>query len=235
MQIFYKILASTIFFGVLITHAYAQDSLSKKESPFSFNTDIVSSYIWRGSMISNVPNIQPYFSFSKKGIEIGSWGSAAINGDYSELDIYAAYTFKTFKLLVTDYYVFSGYDDENYFSYANNKTAHSFEGTLSFTGTDKLPLKILAATFFYGYDKNISGNNYYSTYFEATYSFKDIDIILGATPSEGLYADDAGLVNAGFTAHKEIKITEHFSIPSTFSLMANPSAEKVFFVAGFTF
>lgn len=107
MQLFNRILTSAIFLIAMNTAVFAQDSLSKKESPFSFNTDIVSTYLWRGSMISNVPNVQPYFSFSKKGFELGSWVSAAVNGDFSELDIYAAYSLSNFKFSLTDYYTFS--------------------------------------------------------------------------------------------------------------------------------
>jgi hypothetical protein len=234
MHIVVRIFLSPVILIMLNAASFAQDSLSKKESPFSFNTDIVSSYLWRGSMISNVPNVQPYFSFSKKGFEIGSWGSAAINGDYSELDIYAAYNLNNLKFTLTDYYVFSELNNESYFNYANSKTDHSLEGTIEFSGTEKLPFKILAATFFYGNDKNDSGVNNHSTYFEATYSFSNFDVILGITPNSGMYAAGWGIVNTGIMAHKEIKITDHFSIPATFSLLANPLEEKIFFAVGFT-
>ena len=169
----------------LTTAIHAQDSLTKK--PFSFNTDLVSSYVWRGSLVDQTPNLQPYFSFSKNNFECGSWGSVAVNGDYSELDLYAAFAPGKFAFMVTDYYVLSDNPEKNYFDYANKSTSHTIEGSVGFTVSEKVPLTLSANTYFYGSDNDsdTSGTRLYSSYVEASYSFSNLDLILGVTPWKG--------------------------------------------------
>jgi len=213
----------------------SQDTSHVKKSPLSFNTDIVTSYLWRGLLFSGMPNIQPYFSFSKGGFQCGSWGSVSATGDYSEIDLSASYMLGNFNLLATDYYVLSDFPNANFFDYSNKTTGHSIEGTLSFEGTEKIPLTILASVYLYGADKDTLGENYYSTYFEACYSFSNLDVFVGITPWKGLYSDGAGVINAGLKLNKEIKITDKFSLPAFISLVANPRAEKLYLTAGVTF
>ncbi len=229
---------TAIVINYLLISAYplfAQDSLSKKKSPFSFNTDLVTSYVWRGQEFSRTPNLQPYLTFKKGGFQFGSWGSGSISGDYKEVDLFASYTLSNFSITATDYYSFYGYPKENYFDYSKNTTIHLFEGSISFLGTKKFPLTILASAFIYGLDKDTKGNNYYSSYFEAGYSFSNINVIIGVTPKKGYYGSGMGVVNAGIKLNKEIKITNTYSIPASISLLCNPMSEKIFLVAGFTF
>jgi hypothetical protein len=229
-----KILAVLMFsFFFQLFSAEAQDSIAKKKSPYSLNSDFVTSYLWRGMQISNVPNIQPYMSFAKGGFQAGAWGSLSINGEYSELDLNVSYTIRNLVLTVSDYFVLSDYQGD-YFNYSNNTTGHSFEGSIMFKGTEKLPLQILAATFFYGSDVDYYGKRYYSTYFEATYSFPEIDLILGVSPWKSIYSSGFGVVNTGLRLNKEIKITKDISIPVNLSIIANPVDENIFLVAGFT-
>jgi hypothetical protein len=228
-------IAMVLLGGAMFGSARAQDTASANKSPFSFNTDLVTSYVWRGSLLNNMPNLQPYFSYTKGGFQCGAWGSVSATGDFSEVDLSASYTLSKFNFLVTDYYVLSDFPDKNYFDYWDNTTGHSLEGSLSFDGVDKFPLKLSASAFFYGNDKDTLGKTYYSTYIEAKYSFSNLDVFVGFTPMKGSYADGAGVVNAGITLNKEIKITDHFSVPAFISLITNPAKENVFLVAGFTF
>ncbi|HNW99508.1 MAG TPA: hypothetical protein PKK00_13965 [Bacteroidales bacterium] len=181
-----------------------------------------------------MPNIQPQLIFTKGNFKLGCWGSQSINGDYSELDINATYNKGLFSFTVSDYFVFTDTPNESYFEYSKKNTDHSYEGNITYSGTEKFPLSISASTFFYGNDVDTSGNNYYSTYVEATYPLKYFDIILGATPAKGLYANGYGIVNTGLKVYHDIKITDHFSIPVCFSIMVNPYAERVFVAVGFT-
>ena len=231
-----KITAILIYYFLISTNSlFAQDSLSEKKSPFSFNTDFVTSFVWRGLQINDSPDLQPNVSFSKGGFECGSWGSISFNGEYSELDLYASYTLNKFKFSAADYYILSDNTDKNYFDYAKNTTAHAFEASLAFTVSEKVPLTLLATTFFYGSDCDSLGNNYYSSYFEASYSFDQVDIYIGMSPWESMYGNKPGIVNVGLTFNKEIVITDKYSIPAYLSLIANPMNEKFMIVAGFTF
>ena len=170
-----------------------------------------------------------------------------------------------FSVTFTDYYSPRENRDYEYFDFNNETTGHIFEGALSFNGTDNFPLTFLAAVFFYGADEvklndnpnspdfNTSTGIQYSNYFELGYNLEITGIsfnpFLGITlnnPSDpinsigyrgetGFYGTGPGIVNFGFTAIKDIKITDKFSLPFTASLITNPQAQKVYLVVGFSF
>lgn len=223
-----------IFSATLVFTTKAQDSTSAKKSPFSINSDFYSSFMFRGVELSGKPNIQPYVTFNKGGFTCGGWGSISLNGDYSELDIFASYKLKNFVFTATDYYVMSIDPGANYFDFSEDKTGHCIEGSLAFTGTEKFPLSLMAASFVYGADKDTSDVNYYSTYAEACYSFRNADIFIGITPAEGFYGKDFGVVNAGIKVKRKVKISDNITIPACVTVGANPMGEKVYIVAGFT-
>ncbi len=76
-------------FTIAVIALLATTSIKAQE--FSVNTDIVSSYVWRGTQYSGV-SIQPTLQFSTGGFSIGSWGSAGFDG-FLEMDLYAKYAF----------------------------------------------------------------------------------------------------------------------------------------------
>lgn len=244
-KIFTFILATFLTTGSLL----AQDS----KGDLSFGADLMSRYIWRGTQFSTGPVIQPGIEYSKGGFAIGAWGSYAYNGDNdgAEADIYVSYTFadELFTATLTDY--FFPTDDiavnNSYFDYKKESTGHIFEGTLAFNGTEGFPISIMAAMNFWGADQDANGDQQYSVYIELGHSFTykdiDIDLFAGFTPIDadeekgesGFYGDTAGFVNMGFTASKEVAITEKFSLPLSASVIANPMAENLFLVFGLSF
>lgn len=167
-----------------------------------------------------------------------------------------------FTATLTDYFFPEDGGQYDYFDYKEASTGHVLEGTISFNGTDGFPISILVAMNFHGADaKKVESNpqsaNFneedgiqYSTYVELGYScnIKDVSVDLFAgmnltKPKEanlstgyigesGFYGSKAGLVNFGFTAAKEVAITDHFSLPVSASIIANPVSESVFFVFG---
>jgi hypothetical protein len=224
------------------TSLFQTDSVSGLS--FSFNADLASRYIWRGLPLDLSANIQPYTSLSYNDFSFGAWGSYSLANPFSEMDLYLSYSAGLFTLTLNDYFN----EDEtdlacnDYFDWKNTDTTctpHSLEGSVTFNGTENLPLSITAATFFYGNDKDTSNDNYYSTYLELAYTFNikenEIKLFAGGTIAEGYYAPKAAIVNLGFSASREIKITDSFSIPVSASLILNPNAKDVFFVFGMTF
>lgn len=225
--------------------SYAQDASTKT---LKVNADFVSSYIWRGTICDLSPNIQPTLAFNKGGFEIGAWGSTNLSGTYKELDLYALYSLKGFTIGVFDYYWPTTWSEQNYFKYDKEITGHIFEGMLKYTGPEKLPLTITAANWFYGDDKFSAadypddsskwGNNRYSTYFELLYPLKisdnKLEVFIGMTQQKGYYGDGLGIINAGFTGYRDIKITDNFTLPVKASIITNPQAEKIYFVLGIT-
>ncbi|MFZ4398636.1 MAG: hypothetical protein ACOYO1_01280 [Bacteroidales bacterium] len=247
-------LGISFIFLVLINNTLkSQNDIDTTKNKFKLNltSDIVSRYYWRGSDYGNSPAVQPTLSLSVNNFEVGCWGSVATNSFYKEIDLYAKYTYKKLSFILTDYYIPStngspASSDIRYFTFKDKTTAHSLEGSLMFKGGEKFPIWILGGVYFYGNDKrwgydaskDLSEKTYYSSYFEAGYTFavqeNSIDVILGITPSAGAYGNKAGIVNMGISGYRKIKISESFELPMKASLLFNPQQSTAFFILGIT-
>jgi hypothetical protein len=224
-----------------------EDPVSGKESKIKLKVtaDIVSTYIWRGTVASLNPNIQPTLAIVAGGFEAGVWGSTDFSGSYKEFDPYITYTSRYFKLGISDYdWTFN---NTSYFNYKSSETNHILEATIGFLGTEKVPLSITVNTMFYGSDKKwdeasegFSTKQNYSTYVELAYAFGKTGLFLGVTPSNGYYGAGYGKVNGfavcnlGITSTRTIKITPDFELPLKGTVYVNPQAESVHFVIGLT-
>jgi len=255
MKKFIKLSLFLVVTLLLSTTSKSQDNAEKDTTAtklkLTLGADIMSRYIWRGSDYGNSLCIQPTLAISAANFEIGCWSSVGTNNFYKEVDLYAKYTIKNFSLVFTDYYVplindIAASPDNRYFIYDDKNTAHSFEGSLLFKGGEKFPLWLLGGVFFYGndkrwgYDADKDSNDltYYSSYFEAGYSFtvqeNSADLFIGFTPSAGAYGNTLGVVNLGVTATRKLKISNTLELPVKGSLIFNPQTSNVFFVFGIT-
>ncbi len=244
-----------LFFVFSAYRSYAQPS-------FDFGADLMSRYVWRGLDLGGQgPSIQPFAEFnvaSENGNHsffIGAWGAYTFSPTANqEVDLYLGYTFKEMLTLTFTDYFFPGLntgEKDDYFVYSADSTGHVFEGMISFDGTDKVPFTLLFAMNFYGNDARkmnddgTVGNIVMSKYLEVgyTHSFKHFDINpfvgfaldkadTGFAPVGYYLNEKAGLINVGFKASKDIKITENYSLPVQCSLVANPEANKLYFVFG---
>ena len=224
-------------------------------SSVKVTADLVSHYVWRGSMAtgSPTPNFQPTIAYTKGNFEIGVWGSTYFTGSYKEVDPYVSLNFKLFKFTVTDYNW--NFGRANYFNYSNNQTGHRFEGSIAFNGTKEFPVSIAWNTMFYGYDKKStdSTKQAYSTYIELGYSKGPVSYFFGFTPWAGYYNNygntafdpaaskkSFSVVNVGASITKSLKITDAYSLPIKTTLIINPSAtysrnDYIHLVFGITF
>jgi hypothetical protein len=222
--------------------AQDSDSTSTNKAKINVAADVMSRYVWRGLDYGASPSIQPTLSLVKGNFEIGYWGAMSILGTYSEADIYAKYTTNGISIIATDYFFpgdgipSSSYT--KYFNYDSKTTGHMVEAALQYKGGEKLPISLLAGTFIWGNDYDVNGDNRYSTYIEAGYTLNindnNFDLFIGATTSEGAYGSEAGIVNAGITGYKTIKVTDNFELPVKASVVLNPQTENIHFVFGFT-
>lgn len=236
---------SILFFSIITCFTCISNIQAQNDDSLKLNVtaDICSRYIWRGLDYGASPHIQPTLSLIKKNFEIGYWGAISTLGNYCETDLYLKYTLKSFSITITDYFfpinTIPSTKTERYFNYDDKSTGHIFEGLIGWKGSEKFPLYIFAGTSFYGADKDTSGDNRYSTYAEAGYSFKVknniLDVFIGFTPYEGLYGNDIGVVNIGFTGSRKIRITENFELPAKVTLVVNPQTENIHLVFGITF
>ncbi len=231
--------------------SFSQTDEAKNNDLLSVSCDLMSRYVWRGTDFGASPSIQPGVEFNKGGFALGAWGAYAMNlTGAQEADLYVSYTYNDMvSIIVTDYFFPNEVGAYKYFDYDKNTTGHILETSLSFNGTEKLPLTFLLAANVWGADAQSLNSDatvkgiQYSTYAELGYSYKNINAFMGfnlTDPDEnlgetGFYGNGFGVVNLGLTATKDIKFTDKFSLPLSVSVITNPQAEKIYLVAGISF
>lgn len=195
---------------------------ARANAQWSTGTDLYSSYVWRGVQYGG-PSVQPYVDYTKGGFSIGAWGSAGFDGTM-EMDLYASYGFD-FGLSIgaTDYY----YPGTEYFEFSDSIGAHGFELNLAY----EVKGLSLSANYMLN-EAGGAGTAGGDMYFELGYSFKSLDLFVGA--GDGWHTPDGefGVVNVGIGTSKEIPITEKFSLPVSGSVILNPTTEQFFIVVG---
>jgi hypothetical protein len=232
-----------LFFTVLITTtAFTSSFAQESESSMDAGVDLVSRYVWRGMSLSTSPAIQPYVEFSSGNFFLGTWGSYSLSPEpYQEVDLYMGYSLGRMTITLNDYFnpVDSLFTTHNYFDWHTESTPHALEAVVEISESDTWPISLSAAVIFFGNDKNDEGKNYYSSYIEAGYHFnigeQPVQVFMGLTPAEGLYAEKFNLVNMGLSLTKEIPFSEQFTLPISGSFIVNPDAETVFLVASISF
>ncbi|ABB24027.1 hypothetical protein [Pelodictyon luteolum] len=209
------------FLTLAVALAATFTGTAKADEGFSIGADIISTYVWRGTELSDSPSIQPSLSytFSGIGIEIGAWGSYAIDDKadgtrYKEIDLYASVPVGPVTLTVTDYCDAAA---DNSFDFSQDGP-NVVELSASY-GIDDLSL--LAAINVAG--KEGSAKN--AVYCEAGYQFYDKD---GYTAS--------GVIGAGDQAFYGDTLSNGFTIVNTgisvskdrytASYVYNPDSEK---------
>ena len=233
---------TTLAILVLNISAFSQD---KNDSLFTTTIDLASRYVWRGTDFGNSPSIQPGIEFNKCNFTVGAWGAYAL--DFSgtkEVDFYLAYTIKEkISITLTDYFCEDGISDYKFFDFRKDSTTHLIEPSISWLGTEKLPLTFLVSANIYGADaRRLETDSItekgiqYSAYAEIGYTYRNVDFFMGfnlTNPNEkngesGYYGNNYGIVNLGLKVNKEIKISDDYSLPVCVSLITNPQAQKIF-------
>ena len=212
----------------------------EEDSPFSVGTDIVSSYVWRGSAFSG-SSFQPYVEYGSGGFSLGAWGSFDFVGSFAEADLYAAYAFDFgLSIGLTDYY----YPGTPYFEFDDSTGSHAFELNVGYA----VGGFSIGANYILNEAPN-AGSIGGDMYFELGYGFDNVDIFVGAgngwhTIEEVEYDefgaekevdDEFGVVNVGVASSKEIKISESFSLPVGVAAIWNPYAEQFYIVGTISF
>lgn len=197
----------------------------------SVNVDLVSRYIWRGQEYGKAPSIQPGLSATWNDFTLGAWGAYTLTGTGTqETDFYLSKSFGPITFALWDYWSFSDTASMDFLDYHQKTTSHLLEAQVLISGGEKLPFNIMASYFFHGADTTRS------MYLELQYvhSAGSLDMLFfaGFQPKGEYYGTNATFVNLGCTAIKTIKVTDHWSLPLSLSLIANPSAKSAYLVAG---
>lgn len=235
-------------FSMSAVPAHAQpaeeEAPQKKGIDVTFGTDMVSSYIWRGSYNAGA-SLQPFIALKTGAFSLTAWGSVDLTAsDYKEADLTATYTVGGFTFTVADYYWTgasneSTMPDRDYFHFGEG-TPHMLEAGVAYCFGEKIPLTFSWYTMVAGHDKDDAGDRKYSTYAEVSYPFSvrtvDMSAWIGLTPWEsGIYGTTGFAVcNVGVGASKAIRFSDSFSLPVFTRLIWNPSKEDVNFVGGFS-
>lgn len=271
------ILLFSLCFGATILYAQEEETINEV-SPLSIGADFTSRYIWRGlnlggSSTSIQPCIEYGFGSENHAFAVGFWGAYSFSGMQTgqEVDLYVSYTFNDmFSLLITDYFFpdetihRNGYlnfntDWTKIDSGTKDQTRHLAEATISFNGTEKIPVSLLFAMNIWGADSRkykeqagimVPENKIVmSKYLELGYSFEKkgiaYDLFAGMVLTDpeiakaepaGFYGQrDAGIINLGLTVSKELELNKKFSLPLSCSFITNPEAENIFLVLGLSF
>ncbi|MCK9629191.1 MAG: hypothetical protein M0R37_11455 [Bacteroidales bacterium] len=223
----------------------------------SFGGDLFNRYVWRGlDLGGKSPSIQPWMRLDmgneKHLVSIGAWSAFSLSGTSNdETDLYLSYSYKsTFTATLTDYF-FPGLNTgskDKYFEWGKESTGHILEGTVAFNGTDKIPVTILFSMNLFGNDSRRSnGEIFMSKYIEIGYKTKiyktDFNAFIGAALDKpdinagetAFYLNTKpSVTNIGLKLSKEIKLTDHFSVPVQCSLVANPNLNKIYMILGFS-
>lgn len=203
--------------------------------------ELVSGYIWRGQDLGNV-SLQPTLTIGYKGLSLSGWGSVGLDkDDTKEFDLTLGYAVGGFHVAVTDYWFDNG---AGYFHYGARNTAHVFEAN---AGYDFGFLSVNWFTNFAGNDGvNRDGNRAYSSYVSLAAPFRlggldwtaEVGAVPWATSFYNATADDPAGANGFEVSHvsigasKEIRITEHYSLPLFARAVWNPATEGAYFVFG---
>jgi hypothetical protein len=193
------------------------------KAQWTAGTDVVSSYIWRGSK-AGAFSIQPTIKYTAGGFSIGAWGSGDLTtGAPQEADLFATYSFKSgLSLGVTDYHY--NVDTLSLFG----KNVHAFEANIGYA-VGKFSI---SGNYIFNSASGAAGND---KYFEAGYQFTSAKLFVGA--GDGWYTNDGSfqVCNIGISTTKTLKISDSFSIPFTGSVIVNPNKEQIFYVVAMSF
>ncbi|MBR1504484.1 MAG: hypothetical protein IJ614_00050 [Prevotella sp.] len=218
--------------GRLATPAVAQEKVE-----VNLSADFVNQYVWRGQDLGHV-SIQPALGIGWRGLSIEAWGNVGITttDDPREINLTASYNTGGLTFGLVDYW--SNSANDRYFYYQAHGTSHVFE---AFAAYDFGLFSASWQTIFAGNDGlNKKEKRAYSSYFEIAAPFRlagcDWQAAAGLVPYATTYYETTGLAvtNVSLRVEKELKITDHFTLPVFGQLIANPCSERAYFVFGFT-
>lgn len=234
------------FLLLLASISFLNFSYSQEIDKLDFNLNLETSHIWNGIIVSKAPaaGIDINYAFDKKNnLKLGVWGGVGLsdaNGKhYQEVDYYFKYNTARWGLGIWD--VFNNTDltgkADEIFNYDNKTTGHRLDLRGYYVLSENFPLKLDVVTSFYGNDRNVKGDQTFSTYTGLTYSVLrdkkvDLDVFFGTAFNLGkgynFYGDgtkDFDVVNFGLTVSKDVPVLG-YKLPVSATAMWNPSRKE---------
>jgi len=221
-----KTLKKTILVFIAVVSINTMNAQEKEsKSSFDIGLDYASRYVWRGLEFSDSPALQPYVEYASGNFTMGLWASYETGGQVvgQEFDFYASYAIGAISIGFTDYAFPVDGASDGYFMMKN----HIGEATLSFDGVESFPLTLMVGANIYNDDEN-------SIYTELGIPFSIGGMEMGAFLGAGneIYSTDGdfALTNVGFSASKDVKITDAYSLGVSASAIFNPDTDDAYLV-----
>jgi len=221
-----KTLKKTILVFIAVVSISTMNAQEKEsKSSFDIGLDYASRYVWRGLEFSDSPALQPYVEYASGNFTMGLWASYETGGQVvgQEFDFYASYAIGAISIGFTDYAFPVDGASDGYFMMKN----HIGEATLSFDGVESFPLTLMVGANIYNDDEN-------SIYTELGIPFSIGGMEMGAFLGAGneIYSTDGdfALTNVGFSASKDVKITDAYSLGVSASAIFNPDTDDAYLV-----
>lgn len=219
-----------------------------KESNFHLGLDIQTKYIWRGmEMITEdaAPVVFPAVNYQNRGFYAYVMGGYSLNGKYSEVDSGLSYTYKWITVGINDYYYpTTTTPNDQYFNFKSKETGHWLEAVVTIA-PEKIPAYLTVSNFFAGADKDLDGNQAYSTYVElgGHYGFLNdhqLALAVGMAFNKSCYnayEHGFGVCNLELKYTYNVNINDKFTLPLSAAYIVNPVFNKshVNFTASFAF
>jgi hypothetical protein len=197
----------------------AQDSQHIK---IDASLDFVNQNVWRGSYQAGA-SLQPEAIVNYRNWQFSVWGSTDLQAAEKEIDLSLKYNRQGFSIGVTDYWC-----DLQEAPYRKN---HVLESHLEYQ-LQKIPLNMECNMLIAG------DNNYFLPYVEASYTPEwkewNFEFAAGFTPWRNtmLATEDFSFTRLSAGISKEIRFSKTFSISFKTSLLYNPDADALFWIAG---
>jgi hypothetical protein len=229
-HLIYCFVAFVAGFATIVSGKAQENDQNELEISTGFH--LTSRYLWRGLLLSPGASAQPFMEITGKGFIAGAWGSSTLHPyEWQEVDLYLSYEWKNLRLSVFDYFYFNDtLQNPGYFNYKNNETTHVLELVAEFTGSDKIPFRVLGGYNFYGADP--TNSMYFELAWMKSLGNTELEIFSGYTPHKGFYHESKrGFTNVGVSAARNIYISDQISIPFQVRFVYNPLAQKTIMVA----
>lgn len=248
LLLFAMLAMSTIVFAQSEEPARNGFGAKLRESNFHLGLDLQTKYIWRGmEMITEdaAPVVFPTVNYQNKGFYAYVMGGYSLNGKYSEVDLGLSYTYKWITVGINDYYYpTTTTPNDQYFNFKSKETGHWLEAVVTIA-PEKIPAYLTVSNFFAGADKDLDGNQAYSTYAElgGHYDFLNdhrLALAVGMAFNKSCYnayEHGFGVCNVELKYTYNVNFNDKFTLPLSVAYIVNPVFNKshVNFTASFAF
>lgn len=236
----------------LPTAADAQVFGEPEETPVAWgvSVDVTNRYVWRGLEVSDEANLQPGGWLAWGPLEVGTWGSYAIDGDFREQDFWVTYylpesNLGSFALTVNDYYIAEDFG-EGLFDFDGTRVCeedeepfgdpgrcaggpHTAEVMLSFVHA-ALPIDAAIA---YNFHNDPENALYGEVGLRPSFAGFDFGFVAGGVFGESAYyygTDGAALTNLTAGVSRSVPGLP-FDLPLAVEVVHNPHFEETYYVA----